>query len=46
VFAADLAVRLGVPLTAKLVSPKEGVVPKTTDLQWSLPANVAMILER
>ncbi len=46
VFANDLAVRLGVPLTAKLVSTKEGVVPKTTDLQWSLPAYVAMILKR
>jgi hypothetical protein len=46
VFTADLSVRLGVPVTAKLVGTKEGIVPKTSDLQWSVPAYVAMILKK
>lgn len=46
IFTTDLSVRLGVPVTAKLVSTKEGVVPKTTDLQWSVPTYVAIVLKK
>lgn len=46
VLRPDVTVRLGVPLTGKLVSTPAGVTPRRADLQWSVPGYVAMVLSR
>lgn len=46
VLRSDLTVRIGVPLTGKLVSTEEGVAPRKADLQWSVPGYVALVLSK
>lgn len=46
VLRPEMTVRVGIPLTGKLVPTAQGAVPRRAGLQWSVPGYVAVVVSK